>query len=167
VNCSIINGQTPYGLAHILKIELSDAEIILNDFRNRYPRVAEWIDESVQVAKHQGYVTSFYGRRRYLPDLNADNPFVRAQAERQVVSGIIQSTAADIFKWMLGRLYQKLPSEFKMSLPIHDAILFEIPENRVEKAKKLISEIMQERPPRFSIPLVANIGIGRSWGECC
>jgi DNA polymerase-1 len=162
----MINGQTPYGLADTLKINISDAEIFLDNFRARYPRVAEWIDQSVQAAKRQGFVTSLYGRRRQLPDLYAEDPNMQARAERQVVSGIIQSTGADIFKWMLGRLYEELPSEFKMVLPVHDAVLFEIPEQRAEDANTLILEIMQEMPPRFSIPLVANIGIGRSWGEC-
>lgn len=166
VNFSLINGQTAKGLADELGIEIPEAVLFLDDFRNRYQRVAMWIDHSIQIARKQGYVTSLYGRRRHLPDLNADNPPKAFRAERQVVSGIIQATGADVFKWMLGRLYEKLPPEFKMVLPIHDAILFEIPENRMEEAKQLIREIMQESPPKFTIPLVANIHVGKSWKEC-
>ena len=91
----------------------------------------------------------------------------RLQLNRVSATGFSAiATGADIFKWMLGRLYTKLPPEFKMVLPIHDAILFEIPENRMEEAKQLIREIMQESPPKFTIPLVANIHVGKNWKEC-
>jgi DNA polymerase I-like protein with 3'-5' exonuclease and polymerase domains len=163
INFSIINGQSPRGLARELEIQDWDALIFINYFLSLYPKVASWIDNSIQVARQQGYVTSLYGRRRHLPELNSENPYKAARAERRVMSGIIQATGADIFKWLLGQLYQKLPSEFKMILPIHDAILFEIPEDRTEEATQLIRQIMQEFPPKFTIPLVVNIGVGKSW----
>jgi DNA polymerase I len=81
-------------------------------------------------------------------------------------SGIIQATGAELFKWMLCQLHKKLPTEFKMILVVHDAVLLEIPENRIQEAKKQICEIMQEMPPRFTVPLVANVHVGKSWDEC-
>jgi DNA polymerase I len=165
VNFSLINGQTEKGLAAKLNIHPDEARLFIDDFYERYPKVASWIKQMLQIAREQGHVTSLYGRRRHLPALNSRYPFEVAHAERQVISGIIQATGAELFKWMLGRLSEKLPPEFHMILPIHDALLFEIPEKRIEEAKTLIREVMQESPPRFSIPLAVNICVGKNWQE--
>jgi hypothetical protein len=166
VNFSLVNGQTEIGLAKKLQISVPDAATFIQDFQSRYPLVASWIDRTIQATREQGYVTSLYGRRRHLPSLNSENAFQVDRAERQVVSGIIQATGADIFKWMLCRLYRNLPPEFKMLLAIHDAILFEIPEKRIEEARKTIEEIMQVGPRSFSVPLAVNIRAGKNWKEC-
>jgi DNA polymerase I-like protein with 3'-5' exonuclease and polymerase domains len=165
INFSLVNGLTCHGLASDLQIPTDEAEAFIEKFFAQYPRIRTWIDKAIETATINGFTSSLYYRRRHLPDLRSQDRWQIEKANRQVVSGIIQATGADIFKLMLGRLYRELPPGCKIILPIHDAVLLEVNDNLVEETASLVRRMMQEMPPDFSIPLVADVHVGKRWGK--
>ncbi len=167
VNFGITYGMSPFGLAKELNISPEEAALIIFNYFATYPGVQKWIEKTLEQARIKGYVTTIFGRRRYIPELNVPNRQVREMAERTAINAPIQGSAADIIKKaMVGVqeaiLSQKLSS--MMILQIHDELLFEVPESEIETMKRLIREIM-ENVVQLKVPLVVDIGVGRNWLE--
>jgi len=123
------------------------------------------MDETPLVARAQGYVTSLYGRRRYLHSINDRNYNVRARAERESINMPIQGTASDIVKIAMLRVDKALRAEnlqTRMIMQIHDELLFEAPEGEVEKAMEIVKREM-EAAAELSVPLTVEIGFGKTW----
>jgi DNA polymerase-1 len=166
LNFGIVYGQTAFGLAEDLGISEADAQELLAAHMAAYPGVARWITQVHEQVATTGEVRTLFGRRRCLPKIFSALPADVAEARRQAVNTIIQGTAADLFKLTLIRLNQELPPEVKMLLPVHDSVLFEVPEGMIEQAEREIVAAMEITPPEFSVPLRAETGTGRTWAEC-
>ena len=125
------------------------------------------MDESIRKAREKGFVTTMFGRRRYLPDIHSRNQVVRGNAERNAINAPIQGSAADIIKIAMVRIHEKLKSEgykSKMILQVHDELIFEVLESELEKLKSMVLFEMSNAA-KLSIPLKVDWGTGRNWLE--
>ncbi len=167
VNFGITYGMSPFGLAKELSISPEEAAIIIFNYFASYPGVQKWIENTLQQAREKGYVTTIFGRRRYIPELNVPNRQVREMAERTAVNAPIQGSAADIIKKAmveLHRVMKKRKFRSKMMLQIHDELVFEVPESELDEFKEVVRDIM-ENVVELKVPLVVDIGIGQNWLE--
>lgn len=167
VNFGIMYGIGPYGLATRLDISQSEAKEIITTYFARFPKVNQYIFDTLAKAKQDGYVSTLLGRRRYLPDLRSRNHNVRANAERQAINMPIQGTAADMIKIAMVRIHDRLTRDdipAKMLLQVHDELVFETAESAKHEAKKLIVSEMQSALP-LSVPIIVKVGVGKNWYE--
>ena len=154
-------------LAGELGIALAEASDYIKRYFERLPGVRAWLDETVRNARETGYVTTMYGRRRYLPELNSQPGGARAQAERIAINTPIQGTAADLIKLAMIRLDRVLKERglgARMILQVHDELLLEAPENEWEEAAKLAKREM-EGVAELKIPLKVELKSGPNWAE--
>jgi DNA polymerase-1 len=167
INFGIIYGMGPQRLAGELGIALSEASDYIKRYFERLPGVRAWLDDTVRVARTTGYVTTMYGRRRYLPELNSQPGGARAQAERIAINTPIQGTAADLIKLAMIRLDRVLKERglgARMILQVHDELLLEAPENEWQEAAKLAKREM-EGVADLKIPLKVELKSGPNWAE--
>lgn len=167
VNFGIMYGIGPYGLATRLDISQTEAKEIITTYFERFPKVNQYIFETIAKAKHDGYVSTLLGRRRYLPDINSRNQNVRSNAERQAINMPIQGTAADMIKRAMIKIHSRLKDEeigVKMLLQVHDELVFEIAKSEEKRAKKLVTEEMKSALP-LSVPIEVEVGVGKNWYE--
>jgi len=167
VSFGIIYGQTPYGLSQTLGIPVDAAKRFIDAYFARYPRVRQFIDETVRSAHDRGYVTTLLNRRRYLPGLNLPNKSQQAFEERAAVNAVIQGTAADMIKVAMVRLFRSLREkgfQAKMLIQIHDELLLEAPQAEVEKVRELVVHEMRSALP-LSVPVKVNSAVGKNWME--
>ncbi len=168
INYGIVYGLSDYGLADRLNIPREEAKEFIDAYLERFPRVAEFMAATIEQAKEQGYVTTLWGRRRQIPELQARNYQVRTLGERLAVNTVIQGTAADIIKLAMVRCHAALEVsglQTKLLLTIHDELLFEGPPQEIEPARELIErEMVAVWEPREP-PMAVDIGHGANWLE--
>jgi DNA polymerase-1 len=167
VNFGIMYGIGPYGLSSRLEISHQEGKAMIDTYFKRFPKVKQYIFDTIAAAKKSGYVNTLLGRRRYLPDINSRNQNIRSNAERQAINMPIQGTAADMIKIAMvniDRLFEKKQLKSKMLLQVHDELVFEIPEKEKEKVQIIIRETMEKALP-LSVPVEVDIGIGKNWLE--
>lgn len=167
VNFGIIYGLSPYGLARDLNISQQEARKIIEGYFSRYRGVREFLDRTIQEAHQWGYVTTLCRRRRYLPDLRSRNRNVREFAERTAINTPIQGAAADLIKLAMLRIHRDLSQRgllSRMTLQVHDELLFEVPRSEVQEMVALVREGM-EGVMKLKVPLVVDISLGPNWGE--
>jgi len=169
VNFGIIYGQSAFGLSQNLKIPRSQAQQIIDSYFQQYPNIQQYMQETINKAKQNGYVETMFKRRRYLPDITSANASVRGFAERNAINSPIQGTAADIIKWAMIKVYnemkkQKLQS--KLLLQVHDELVFDIHKSEMDVMKQLVKNNM-ENPTELpiKIPLKVEIGVATNWLE--
>ena len=166
-NFGIIYGITVFGLAERLDISRDEAKMLIDGYFQTFPQVHNYMERSKEIARHQGYVTTLFGRRRYLPDINSGNATVRGFAERNAINAPIQGTAADIIKVAMIRIHQRFRKEgirSKMILQVHDELNFSVVPEEKERVEAIVLEEMQNALP-LSVPLVADCGFGKNWLE--
>ena len=166
-NFGIIYGITIFGLAERLDISRDEAKLLINGFFDTFPQVHDYMEQAKQTAREKGYVTTLFGRRRYLPDINSQNATVRGFAERNAINAPIQGTAADIIKVAMIRIFQRFQREgirSKMLLQVHDELNFSVYPEEKEQVERIVIEEMQNAFP-MSVPLVADSGFGQNWLE--
>jgi DNA polymerase-1 len=166
VNFAVIYGQTQFALARNLKIERSEAKRYIDAFFDQYAGVKSFLDEVVEQARANGFVTTLLGRRRTLPDIRSKNHNLRAAAERIARNTPIQGTAADMMKVAMVLIQQDLEKqrlESRMVLTVHDELVFESPPNEQEVLESLVLDRMQNAVP-LSVPLPVEAAWGTSWG---
>ena len=167
INYGIVYGLSDYGLADRLNIPLEEAKAFIDAYLERFPRVAQFIADTIESAKEEGHVKTLWGRRRQIPELRARNYQVRTLGERLAVNTVIQGTAADIIKLAMVRCHEALHDAglaTKQILTIHDELLFEAPPAEVDAARELIEREMVgvwDHSP----PLAVDVGVGRNWLE--
>jgi DNA polymerase I len=166
INFAILFGMTPASLAADLDVDLSQAEGLIQGFFGAFPGVATWAGRIHEEAERQGFVRTLCGRRRRLDGFENGHEGGRSRLRRQAVSSVIQGTEADIFKMALARLSSELPRDCRLLLPIHDAVLVEVPRKRIEEAAKIVRSVMESPPPGFSVRLAVDVRCGASWGTC-
>ena len=166
-NFGIIYGITVFGLAERLDIPRDEAKMLIDGFFETFPQVHDYMEKSKEVARQKGYVTTLFGRRRYLPDINSQNATVRGFAERNAINAPIQGTAADIIKVAMIRIFQRFQQEgirSKMILQVHDELNFSVYPEEKERVEAIVIEEMQGAF-QMQVPLLADSGFGKNWLE--
>ena len=166
-NFGIIYGITTFGLAERMQVSRGEAKDLIDEYFATYPKVKEYMEKSVEMAREKGYTETLFGRRCHLPDINSHNAVVRGYAERNAINAPIQGTAADIIKVAMVRIQQRLWKEqlrSKMILQVHDELNFNVVPEEKEKIQQLVVEEM-ENAFKMSVPLEADSGWGANWLE--
>ena len=166
-NFGIIYGITVFGLAERLDIPRDEAKMLIDGYFVTFPQVHDYMEKSKEIARQKGYVTTLFGRRRYLPDINSHNATVRGFAERNAINAPIQGTAADIIKVAMIHIFERFKKEnikSKMILQVHDELNFSVYPEEKEKVEAIVIEEMQKAFP-LRVPLVADSGFGQNWLE--
>ena len=166
-NFGIIYGITVFGLAERLDISRDEAKQLIDGYFATFPEVHDYMEKAKQEAREKGYVTTLYGRRRYLPDINSANATVRGFAERNAINAPIQGTAADIIKVAMIRIYNRFKAESiksKMILQVHDELNFSVYPEEKDRVEAIVIEEMQNAIT-LNVPLVADSGFGKNWLE--
>ena len=166
-NFGIIYGISVFGLAERLGISRSESKELIDGYFKTYPRIREYMDESIEVARKQGYVETIFKRKRFLPDIHSHNAVVRGYAERNAINAPIQGSAADVIKLAMVRIFQRFEDEglrSKMILQVHDELNFNVYRNEAERVKQIVLEEMERVMP-LRVPLIADCGEGKNWLE--
>lgn len=162
VNFGIAYGQGAYGLAEFLGISLVEAKEIIESYFKKFKRVKEYIENTKKEALEKGYVTTLFGRKRFFQNWELQNPRMRSLSERAAINAPIQGSASDLVKKAMIELRESLP--IPLLLQVHDELLFECPEEELEKETAFIRSLM-EKTVSLKIPLKVNIASGKNWEE--
>ena len=167
INFSIIYGKTAFGLAKELGITQREASEYIERYFNQYPRVKEFEKEIVEFTEKNGYTETLFGRRRIIEGINSKNKNIKSQAERMAVNSVIQGTAAEVLKQVMIEIYRYIKDKAGISLllQVHDELIFEISQDRLEEYRENIEKIMRECVKFDSVPLEINTNIGVNWAE--
>ena len=166
-NFGIIYGISVFGLAERMNVDRREAKELIENYFATYPDIYAYIERCKEEARANGYVTTIFGRKRFLPDINSRNAVVRGYAERNAVNAPIQGSAADIIKVAMINIYHRMKAEnlrSTMMLQVHDELNFSVVPEEREKVQKLVVEEMQ-RACKFNVPLTADYGWGANWLE--
>jgi intein/homing endonuclease len=170
VNFGIIYGMGAYRLARDSELTLAEADKYIADYFKKFPGIRQYLDRTKEQARKQGYVETLLGRRRYFPIFKvtggSSNQQAEARAEREAINHPIQGTAADIVKYAMIQLHEKLTAKYRarMIVQVHDELLIEAPEEEVEEVKALVEEVMCNAFA-LSVPLKVEASVGRNWLE--
>jgi len=167
INFGLMYGMSAFGLGKQLGIPRNEAQEYIDLYFDRYPGVKAYMDNTRENASKQGFVETVFGRRLYLPEINARNAPRRQYAERSAINAPMQGTAADIIKRAMIDVHQWLQSGDRggrMIMQVHDELVFEVDENKVDAFTAQITELMCNAA-KLSVPLVVDIGIGKNWDE--
>ncbi|OGC77485.1 MAG: DNA polymerase I [candidate division Zixibacteria bacterium RBG_16_40_9] len=166
-NFAVIYGVSAYGLSQQTDMTVEEADMFIKIYFKRYPKVAEYIDNIIEKAKKDGFVTTMLGRRRYIPEINSENRQAREFAERIALNTPIQGTAADLIKIVMIRIFEEMKSRAcrsKMILQVHDELVFEVYKSELEWLKKMVKDKM-ENSLKLKVPIKVEIGVGENWLE--
>ena len=164
-NFGILYGISAFGLAQRLNIPRDEAKMLIEGYYTTFPQVREYIDRSIAQAREKGYVTTLYGRRRMLPDINSRNAVVRAFSERNAINAPIQGTAADVIKLAMVRIYRRFEQEgikSKMILQVHDELNFDVIPSELDTVQRIVIEEM-EGVYKGNVRLTASHGSATNW----
>ncbi len=167
VNFGIVYGISDYGLSQNLNIPRKEAAAFIDRYFSVFSGVKRYMEEIVQQAKRDGYVTTLLNRRRYLPDIKSSNFNLRSFAERTAMNTPIQGTAADIIKLAMVRMQERLSQEglaSRMLLQVHDELVFEVPEDELARMQEIVPDVM-ENALSLDVPLKVDVHWGRTWYE--
>jgi len=170
VNFGIVYGVTPYGLARRLKISNTQAATIIDDYKTKFANITSFLNECVSFAQTHGYVETMMGRRRPINNIEERNPQRRALAERVAINSVVQGSAADLIKIAMIDLHNDITTAkagsplngTKMILQIHDELVFETPDDKVEAALPLIIARM-EGAMNLKVPLKVDAQVSKDW----
>ena len=167
VNFGIVYGLSAFGLSQTLGIEPSEAKLYINAYFERYSGVRAFIDRTLDEARRDGKVATLFGRVRPIPDINSRNTNLRGFAERTAVNTPLQGTAADLIKIAMIRIDAAMRErgvKSRMTLQVHDELVFEVPEVEIESMRTLVREQM-EKVHALTVPLLVEIGVGANWRD--
>lgn len=165
VNFGIVYGIGAFSLSQDIGVSVAEADRYIKEYLSNYPNVGKFMDKTVKGAERDGYVTTMFGRRRYIPELSSSNKNLQAFGRRAAMNAPIQGSAADIIKIAMVRVYRRLRDEglnARLILQVHDELIVEAsPEDR-ERAAAVLGEEMRQAA-EVSVPLTADVNCGRSW----
>lgn len=167
VNFGIVYGISAFSLSKDIGVTVAEADKYIKNYLRTYKGVKNYMEQTVENAKETGYVTTLFGRRRYLPELKSSNHNLRAFGQRVAMNMPIQGTAADIIKIAMVTVYKKLKSSglsAKLILQVHDELIVECAEKDAEQVKTIIKEAM-ESAVNLAVPMIVDINVGKDWGE--
>ncbi len=170
INFGLIYGMSAFGLAQNLNIERSAAASYIERYFARYPGVKAYMENTRAIAKQQGYVETYFGRRLWVPEINSANVQRRNGAERAAINAPMQGTAADLIKlamiavanWLATEKLSGESLKSKLIMQVHDELVLEVPDSELELVKKTLPELMQN-VAKLSVPLLAEVGVGSNW----
>lgn len=165
VNFGILYGMGAFSLSKDIHVSVAQADQYIKNYLARYPRVAEFMEKTVEQAKEQGYVSTYFKRRRPVPELRQSNKMIQASGKRIAMNTPIQGTAADIIKIAMIRVSDRLRTECptaKLILQVHDELIVEVPEAQADIAAVILKEEM-EHVVQFAVPLTVEVKKGKSW----
>ena len=165
INFGLIYGMSAFGLAQNLNIERSAAATYIERYFARYPGVRQYMNDTREAAKANGYVETFFGRRLWVPEINSPNGMRRAGAERAAINAPMQGTAADLIKLAMIAVQGWLEKEklqTKLIMQVHDELVLEVPEAELELVKEELPILMQN-VAKLDVPLLAEVGVGNNW----
>ncbi|CAM3496681.1 DNA polymerase I [Flavobacterium longum] len=165
VNFGIVYGVSAFGLSNQTSLSRSESKDLIDAYYKTYPRLRQYINEQIDLARENGYAQTISGRRRYLKDINSQNIVVRQAAERNAVNAPIQGSAADIIKIAMINIYKKLSSEnwkSKMLLQVHDELVFDVHKDELDAIRPMIKSEM-ENAFTLAVPLEVEMGTGENW----
>ena len=165
VNFGIIYGIGAFSLSKDIGVSVAEAKQYIKNYLANYPKVSEFMDKTVDDGIRNGYVTTIFGRRRYIPELNASNKMMQAFGKRAAMNAPIQGAAADIIKLAMVKVYKRIQEEnldARLILQVHDELILEVAEADKERAEKLLKEEM-EGAVKLAVPFTADVHSGHSW----
>lgn len=164
-NFAIIYGVSAYGLSQQTGMTVQESAAFIDVYFKRYPRVREYIQQMIQLAREQGFVTTLLGRRRYIPEINSTNRQKREFAERTAINTPIQGSAADLIKVVMIGIHKKLRKhKSEMILQVHDELVFEVHKDELDEVREMVREKM-EGMVDLQVPIKVDIGVGENWLE--
>ncbi|MFL3654730.1 MAG: DNA polymerase I [Halioglobus sp.] len=167
INFGLIYGMSAFGLAKQLHLGRHEAQQYIERYFERYPGVADYMDRTRALAKEQGYVETLFGRRLYLPEINARNKMRVQAAERTAINAPMQGTAADIIKRAMLAVddwLQQGKADARMIMQVHDELVFEVAADEVDPVREQVCRLMSEAA-ELAIPLLVEAGVGNNWDE--
>ena len=173
INFGIIYGISQYGLAKQIGVSNLEAEDFLNSYFLKFPEIKDYMSETIKFCRKSGYVSNIFGRKTHITGINDKNFNVRNFQERAAINAPIQGSASEIMRLAMIRLNEKINDEknqsFKMLLQIHDELIFEVDEKKLNQCSKIIKETMtsvkDSNLHSFSIPLLVDVNSGDNWGQ--
>ena len=165
VNFGIIYGIGPFSLSKDIGVSVAEAKKYIQSYLDNYPKVTEFMNKTVADGEKNGYVSTIFGRRRYIPELSASNKNVQSFGKRAAMNAPIQGAAADIIKLAMVKVYRRLKAELPevhLILQVHDELILEAPEAQAERAAALLKEEM-EAAVKLAVPLTVDVHTGKSW----
>ena len=168
VNFGIVYGISDYGLARDLKIPRKEAKKYIDNYMKYYSNIEKYMRNIVEQGKRDGYVTTYFGRRRYIPELSSRNFNIRSFGERIALNTPVQGTAADIIKAAMVGVYNRLKNnkmKSRLILQVHDELIVEAYKDELEEVKTILTEEMENVVVDFKVSLKSDINIGGSWYE--
>ncbi|MFL5765877.1 MAG: DNA polymerase I [Bacteroidia bacterium] len=168
VNFGIIYGISAFGLSERLNIPRKEAAQIIDSYFQKYSRIKDYMDESIESARKKGYVETIMGRRRYLRDINSSNHTVRGYAERNAINAPIQGSAADMIKIAMINIqkdFREKGVKSKMLLQVHDELVFDVLKEELDIVKPIIEDRMRNAIPSLKVPMEVGMGTGLNWLE--
>lgn len=167
INFGLMYGMGPVNLSRQLGISFKDAAAFIDTYFKQFPTIQSYMTASIELARANGYSETLLGRRRYLPEINADNRQVREAAERTAINTPIQGTAADIIKIAMVRIAQETAASrfrFTMLLQVHDELLFEVDTEQADEFKTWVCDTMSGAY-KLDVPILVEAGSGKNWSE--
>ncbi|MDO9483725.1 MAG: DNA polymerase, partial [Hydrogenophaga sp.] len=167
INFGLIYGMSAFGLAKALVIDNTAAKNYITRYFDRFAGVKQYMDDTKEQAKAQGYVETVFGRRLYLPEINSPNGQRRSGAERAAINAPMQGTAADLIKLSMVAVQKALDEQgraTKMIMQVHDELVFEVPLSEVDWLKTEIPRLMAG-VAALKVPLLAEVGVGANWDQ--
>ncbi len=168
VNFSIIYGAGSTNLSKQLEIKRTEAKELIEQYFAQYSGLKKYMEDAVNTARENGFVTTLLGRRRYLRDIDSRNGMLRSQAERNAINSPIQGTAADLIKVAMIDVAQALKEgkfKTKMILQVHDELIFDVPKEELEKVMPIIEKKMAQAIPNLKVPILVGMDSGNNWLE--
>lgn len=165
-NFAVIYGVSAYGLSMQSDMSVAESKQFIDTYYARYPGIREFMDNAIEGARKDGYVTTLFGRRRHIPEINSKNRQVRQFAERTAMNTPIQGTAADMIKVAMIEIHRKIKKlRSKMILQVHDELIFDAHKDELEQMKDIVQSTM-ETSVDLDVPVKVDMGIGSNWLEC-
>ncbi len=167
INFGLIYGMSAFGLAKQIGVDRKQSQAYIDRYFARYPGVLDYMERTRTQAAEQGYVETIFGRRLYLPDINAKNPALRKGAERTAINAPMQGTAADIIKKAMVAVDNWLTAsglDARVILQVHDELVLEVREDLVDEVREQVRSHMSEAV-KLDVPLVVEVGVGNNWDE--
>jgi len=162
-NFAVIYGVTAFGLSQQSELDIDEAKQFIDTYFERYPGIRQYMETTKQLARDNGYVTTLFNRRRYIPEINEKNFSVRQFAERTAINTPIQGTAADMIKVAMIRIHKKMAAmRSKMVLQVHDELVFDVHKEELDDVRKIAREGM-EKAVKLKVPVVVDLGVGENW----
>jgi DNA polymerase-1 len=165
INFGVLYGMSPHGLSAATGMGFGEAKSFIEHYFELRAPIRKFIDSTLEKAQTNGYVETYFGRRRPTPDINSSNFMVREGAKRAAANMPIQGTEADLMKMAMLEVERKLGSLGEQILQIHDSILVECPRENADKVAELLKTTMENVYPELAVKLKVDVSIGDNWGE--